>query len=182
MKVSLPVVFFCTSRKHLIRSITKFLVAKLQYHGVRGAPLNWFKNYLEDRTQFTEVNNLSQLILPTKKEVTQGSVLRLLLFLIYVNDLHSVVQYPGIYHFADTNLLYSSKPLKGINEKVNFELKNVVRWLRANKGSLNARKTDLIFFRSKRKQMKKHMKFTISGQKLRLLATQNTSSYYQIKT
>ena len=114
----------------------------------------------------------------TKKEVTQGCVLRLLLFLIYVNDLHSVVQYPDIYHFADTNLLYSSKPLKGINKKVNFELKNVVRWLRANKGSLNARKTDLIFFRSKRKQMKKHMKFTISGQKLGLLATQNTSSYY----
>ena len=94
MKVSLPVVFFLTSRKHLVRSITKFLVAKLQYHGVRGAPLNWFKNYLEDCTQFTEVNNLSLLILPTKKEVIQGSVLRLLLFLMYVNDLHSVAPYP----------------------------------------------------------------------------------------
>ena len=37
----------------------EILPAKLQHYVVRGVPLNWFKSYLEDRTQFTEVNNTS---------------------------------------------------------------------------------------------------------------------------
>ena len=63
----------------------------------------------------------------------------------------------------------SSKSLKYINKKVNFELKNIVHWLRANKISLNTSKTDLIlFFRSKRKQITKQLNFLISGQKIKI--------------
>ena len=94
-------------------------------------PFNLFKSYLQDCTQYTELSNTSSQILPINNGVPQGSVLGPLLFLIYVNDLHNVVQYSDIHHFADdTNLLYSSKSLKDI--KVNFELKNIVHWLRAN--------------------------------------------------
>ena len=39
-----------------------------------------------------------------------------------------------IHHFADdTNTLYTSKSLKDINRKVNYNLKQIVEWLRANK-------------------------------------------------
>ena len=147
----------------------EILLAKLQHYGVRGAPLNWFKSYLEDRTQYTEVNNTSSQILPIKNGVPQGSVLGPLLFLVYINDLHNVVQYSDIHHFADdTNLLYSSKSLKHINKKVNFELKNIFHWLRTNRISLNTSKTDLILFRSKRKQITKYLNFRISGQKIKI--------------
>ena len=51
----------------------------------------------------------------------QGSVLGPLLF---INDLHNIVTYSNIHHFAyDTNLLYASKSMKDINRKVNFDLK-----------------------------------------------------------
>ena len=147
----------------------EILLAQLQHYGVRGVPLNWFKSYLEDCTQYTEVNNTSSQILPIKNGVPQGSVLEPLLFLVYINDLHNVVQYSDIHHFADdTNLLYSSKSLKHINKKVNFELKNIFHWLRANRISLNTSKTDLILFRSKRKQITKHLNFRISGQKIKI--------------
>ena len=69
------------------------LLAKLEHYGVRGVPLNWFKSYLEDYAQYTEVNNTSSQILPIKNGVPQGSALRPLLFLIYINDLRNVVQY-----------------------------------------------------------------------------------------
>ena len=41
-------------------------------------------------------------------------------------------------------------------------------WLRANKIYLNTSKTDLIFFRSKRKQIMKHLNFRINGQKIKI--------------
>ena len=52
-------------------------------------------------------------------------------------------------HFADdTFILFHSKKPKTIETIVNTELKEVVKWLRLNKLSLNAAKTELIFFRS----------------------------------
>ena len=97
MKKSLLVVVFWTSRKHLIQSITK--LSKQNYNiGVRGVPLNWFKSYFEDYTQFTEVNNTSSQILPIKNVVPQGICTRASSF-SYINDLHNIVQYSDI-HFS----------------------------------------------------------------------------------
>ena len=73
-----------------------------------------------------------------------------------------------IHHFADdTNLLYASSSLKDINKKINFDLSNLVQWLQANKIALNVNKTDIIIFRSPRKQIIKKMNFRLSGQKIR---------------
>ena len=53
-------------------------------------------------------------------------------------------------HFADdTFLMYNSKNLKTIKIIVNTELNQVSKWLSLNKLSLNADKTDLIYFHSK---------------------------------
>ena len=83
-----------------------------------------------------------------------------LLFLIYINDLHNIVTYSDIHHFADdANLLYASKSIKDINRRVNFDLKNIIHWLRANKISLNADNTELILFRSKHKVITKNLNF-----------------------
>ena len=114
-------------------------------------PLNWFKSYLTKRRQFVEINNARSETLINEYGVPQGSVLGPLLFLIYINDLHNATNYSDIHHFADdTNLLYSSKSLKDINKKINFDLKNIVHWLRANKISLNTSKTEIILFRTKK--------------------------------
>ena len=108
----LTVVFFLDFQKAFDTANHEILLAKLQHYGVRDIPLNWFKSYLEDHTQFTEVNNTSSQILPIKHGVPPGSVLGSLLFL-YINDLHNVEQYSYIHHFEDdTNLLYSSKSLR----------------------------------------------------------------------
>ena len=43
----------------------------------------------------------------------------------------------------------------------------LVQWLQANKIALNVNKTDIVIFRSPRKQITKQMNFCLSGQKIR---------------
>ena len=92
-------------------------------------------------------------ILPIEYGVPLGSVLGPILFLMYVNGLNNAVEFSDVHHFADdTNVLYSRKYVKDTNRKNNFDLKNILMWIRANKILLNADKTKLVLFRSKKKQ------------------------------
>ena len=56
---------------------------------------------------------------------------------------------------------------KTLTKKINFDLSNLVQWLRANKIALNVNKTDIVIFRSPRKQITKKMNFCLNGQKIR---------------
>ena len=69
-------------------------------------------------------------------------VLGPLLFLTYINDLCKCVKYSETYHFADgTNMLQSHSSLETLAKPMNFDLKNLSQWLKANKLSLNVTKT-----------------------------------------
>ena len=68
-----------------------------------------------------------------KHGVPQGSVLGPL-FLIYINDLHKSIKYCNVRHFADdTNLLISKNSPKQLQKYLNLDIKNLCKWLRANK-------------------------------------------------
>ena len=98
--------------------------------------------------------------------VPEGSSPRPLLFLIYINDLDSATEFSYIHHFADdTNILYRHQSLRKINQRINFDLKNIVEWLRANRIALNI-KTKTVIFRSPQKTMTKKMNFRISRQRI----------------
>ena len=73
---------------------------------------------------------------------------------------HSVQQFTG-----DTNLV--EKSLKQLNKKVNRDLKLTVEWVRTNKLSLNAKKTEIIIFKPRNKTISKHLNFWLSGQKIK---------------
>ena len=94
--------------------------------------------YLRNRKQFVSINGYKLNLPGVKCGVPQGSILGPLLFLIYINDLHVAIKYSEVHHFADdTNLLNFNSCVKSINKQVNYELKNLSNWLKANKISLN---------------------------------------------
>ena len=100
----------------------------------------------------------------------QELVLGPLLFLIYINDLNEAISHSIIHHFADdTNILFSHKSLKKINKCINHDQSQIVQWLRANRISLNASKTEIILFHPKTKAITKHLNFRISGQKINIV-------------
>lgn len=68
------------------------LLRKLLHYGVRGVAYSWFENYLSNRRQFVQSNNVSSNLHHIQHGVPRGSILGPLLFLIYVNDLPSIAR------------------------------------------------------------------------------------------
>ena len=128
---------------------------------------SWFKSYLSNRKQFVSINGYDSGLAEIKCGVPQGSVLGPLLFLLYINDLNQAIKFCKVHHFADdTNLLYLGKSIKKLNKLVNYDLKNLLYWLNANKISLNVKKTELVVFKSKRKQFDGEIKLKLSHKRL----------------
>ena len=99
-------------------------------------------------------------------DVPQGFVLGPLPFILFINDLHQAAEFSSVHHFADdTNLLLIDKSLKRINKHVNRYIKLTVDWIRTNKLSLNASKTEIVLFKPRKKKITKQLNFCVSGQK-----------------
>ena len=91
----------------------KILLRKLEHYGVRGVTNDWFSSYLSKRSQYVKINGSESKISKIDHGVPQGSVLGPLLFLVYINDLHTCIHHSTVRHFADdTNLLQGSKGIK----------------------------------------------------------------------
>ena len=96
------------------------LLSKLNQYGIRGIGNNWFKSYLNNRTQYVSTQGFDSDTKKVKHGVPQGSVLGPLLFLIYINDLHKAIKNSSVYHFADdTNLLNLNSSPKKIQKEIN---------------------------------------------------------------
>ena len=126
------------------------LMQKLQYYGVRGLPLQWFKSYLSNRRQYVNYKETNSKILSIECGVPQGSVLGPLLFLIYMNDLPSVLKMCHAILFADdTTIVYTSDDIQTLFRVVNHDLEMATDWFRANKLSINAQKTHYLLFHTR---------------------------------
>ena len=130
------------------------LCDKLEYYGLRGNINKLIKSYLTDRKQYVSLSGFDSEIKNITCGVPQGSSLGPLLFLIYINDFRLCLDKTSSGHFADdTFLIFNSKNPKTIETVMNYELKLMTKWLRLNKLSLNAAKTELIFFHSQKHKL-----------------------------
>ena len=132
----------------------KILLYKMEHYGIRGSALQWFKSYLSNRQQFTEVNGVKSVKQPVEYGVPQGSVLGPLLFLLYVNDISTATEGHKTRLFADdSNVFVTSKDPVELKTKMQKVIEDMFRWFSANKLTANTGKTQYSIFCKPNKQV-----------------------------
>ena len=128
------------------------MLQKLSKYGLSANAVNWFRDYLTGREQRTKIMGSKSVFRNIVCGVPQGSILGPLLFILYINDLQCYLGDSRINLYADDTALYVvSDTLIELILTLREELSVVEQWLAANKLTLNASKTKIMLFGTKRK-------------------------------
>ena len=102
--------------------------------------INWIANFLSNRTQYVTLNNSCSSSIVVKSGVPQGTVLGPLLFLIYVNDLPSLIK-SSIRLYADDCVVYSKVTNHSDCAQLQADLRAIESWCERWQMQINANKT-----------------------------------------
>ena len=129
-----------TSEKHLTVFPIVFFFKSSVLMGIRGSLWSWFKLYLNNRRQLVRVDHTTSDMQPVTSDVPQGSILSLLLFLIFINDLPKSVRFVKLLMFTDDTKLIL--PISNNRDRYNFELEieSIIDWSVLNKIGFNEHK------------------------------------------
>jgi hypothetical protein len=129
------------------------LLKKLENIGVRGVLNTWFKSFLSNREQKVMVNGvLSAESTFLEMSVLQGSILGVLLFVIFINDFRNATSLLSILYADDSTGLASGPNLSELETLVNTELQKMALWFKCNNLALNIKKSKCMLFSLKTKK------------------------------
>ncbi len=105
------------------------LLEKLRAHGVRGRTLNWIRQWLTGRRQRVVLNGKFSSWAEVLSGVPQGSVLGPILFLVFINDLDSVVEEVEIVRkFADDTKMGQTVGSQEEKDKLQQAIDRLMEW------------------------------------------------------
>ena len=101
--------------------------SKLEAYGIHGNLSLWLTNFLANRLQRVVVNGCLSDWISVLSGVPQGSVLRPLLFILYVNDIPDLIE-SNVKMFADDTKIYSV--IKSFDDglKLQHDIDKLMQW------------------------------------------------------
>ena len=127
-------------------------MSKCEFYGFRGKTNALLRSLLGDRYQRVLINNSTSNTTfsergKIKHGVPQVSILGLLFFLIYINDLPNIIADPSkpFLFTDDTTIIITNRSPSKFKEDIN----NIIDWFRGNLLPLNFDKTYFLQFRPK---------------------------------
>ena len=116
----------------------QIVLSKLSAYGLSGNSLQWYSSYNTDRNQRTYCGKEMSNELPVTQGVPQGNISGPLLFVIYINDLLSILGCFCASLYADDTMIYCyDSSSQELSEKLNRDLLTVAKWLNHHKLTLN---------------------------------------------
>lgn len=120
------------------------LLYKLSQHGIGGALLEWFRNFLTNRRQRVVVRGTYSGWSNVKSGVPQGTILGPILFLIYINDLPNGVS-SSVKLFADDTKIYRElSDVEGDALSLQSDLNRMSCWAKTWQMSFNPEKCEVM--------------------------------------
>ena len=132
------------------------LLQKLPSLGFSNEVIGWFKSYLRSRKFHVNVYDKFSTTTELRCGVPQGSILGLLLFLLYINDMPQAVECDLFLYADDTCLLCEHKGLDQIKKKLTKKFCSICDWFADKKLNIHFGddKTTSILFSTKNKKKK----------------------------
>ena len=129
--------------------------------------LDWIRSYSSNRKQYVEYNGHHSLRNEISCGVPQGSILGLLFFLLFINDINNASNLLNLILFADdTNVFMAHKDLNYLSDMLNLEMDKLSIWFKANKLSLNLKKTKFMVFKPRQKHSICNIQISIDNQNI----------------
>ena len=118
-------------------------------YGIRGSALHWFESYLTAR-QRVHHNDITSSPLSLLHGVPQGSILRPLMFNIFVNDFPLIIHNASVIMYADdVTLIVSDTNINIAFQKMQTVLDCISRWFSHSHLLINHKKTHFMLFKGR---------------------------------
>lgn len=124
------------------------LLKKLELYGCNNQMKEFFKSYLQERPQYVSYNGYNSFKYEATSGVPQGSNLGPLLFILFINDLSSIIQCHQLF-FADDLKVFTEIHTLNDCQKLQDDLDRIQTWCINNKLHLNPVKCKFISFARK---------------------------------
>jgi len=120
------------------------LLFKLERHGIDGSALQWFRNFLIGRMKRVVISGTCSSWSPVLSGVPQGTILRPVLFILYVNDISSGILSTVKLYADDTKVYREISDIARGTVILQSDLFHLKSWSEARHLNFNANKYEIM--------------------------------------